>query len=1040
MNARRGCFLGFWIFVLLFPLGLWAQQGEWEVKVLGFEEGLSHRRVNRIVQGPDGFLWLGTFNGLDRYDGYEFVPIPLPEHTDESAPVTSLSVDPRSNDLWIGQSNRLVQLEDRSQTWKIFSLQEGELRRGEEQMPLQIFPGPEKEPWLVSQDSKTGSHYLISGEDLQKRKRLPLGKDQPSVSFHQGQWWIGGVKGEVWNWDGEERDFSLAFTLPLKTPADVTHIEPGHSDDWLILLEDGQIWQGKKGGPWVRLEVSDQLVSENQFYALLAEPNGDLWVAGENSLFYYQAASGQMLDLNEEVREVVRHRPTYRQLLKDHSGVIWVASDYGAIRINRTRKLFKTHLNGGNEYCSSGFCSMRGIAESDDSTLFFSYYNSIHQYDPENGQLDPLFPKGEFMFAPFGMVWYQGQLLTGNGFRIDLSTLDVDTLFQQNPGDQGVTLIDQTGTPWLACQKQLFRYATDQETWDPYVDAGGLLDSFPSDFTWIHQGQQSGYLWMGTIDRGLYRLDLKTDSLVPYPLDTKLRPRLGSDRILVIYEAENGTLWVGTAAGLNRISADGRQVDLFREEEGMPNNFINGLLPEGDSCLWISTDNGLARISIEDWEVSRFFEADGLPANEFNRSSFFRSSSGRLYFGGLNGVTEIEPGPRFSLLDQEARYPLVWTYFSKFDGKEETVIRELQLTEKEKGVRLSYLDKFFTFGFALTDFVNSKEHRYSFRLMGYDEEWSPPSPLNYARYHNLPAGKYTLEVRAGRGPADWHSEPLTIPVFVEEAYYRTPWFIGLCILLVSGLLIGVVQYRIYLLKKREHYLEEQVKARTRELEEEKEKSENLLLNILPAELATELKKNGKAKARRHDRVTVMFTDFKSFTRISERLEPEELVAEIDECFRGFDRIMERHGLEKIKTIGDAYLCVGGLPGNDPQSAARVVEAALDIQVFMEDLAETRRAEGNPYFETRIGIHTGPVVAGIVGIKKFAYDIWGDTVNIASHLETEGEVGKVNISRSTYNLVKDRFSCIYRGKIVAKNKGAIDMYFVERLPSNSAQSK
>jgi len=213
---------------------------------------------------------------------------------------------------------------------------------------------------------------------------------------------------------------------------------------------------------------------------------------------------------------------------------------------------------------------------------------------------------------------------------------------------------------------------------------------------------------------------------------------------------------------------------------------------------------------------------------------------------------------------------------------------------------------------------------------------------------------------------------------------------------------------------------------------EKKRSEELLLNILPEEVAQELKEKGSAEAQLIDHVTVLFTDFKGFTQLSEKLSPKELVAEINECFSAFDLIMEKYGVEKIKTIGDAYMAAGGLPTANNTHPQDVIYSALEIQKFMNKHKLDKEKEGKLYFEIRIGIHTGPVVAGIVGVKKFQYDIWGDTVNTASRMESSGEVGKVNISGPTYELVKDSFKCLHRGKIEAKNKGEIDMYFVESI--------
>jgi len=225
-------------------------------------------------------------------------------------------------------------------------------------------------------------------------------------------------------------------------------------------------------------------------------------------------------------------------------------------------------------------------------------------------------------------------------------------------------------------------------------------------------------------------------------------------------------------------------------------------------------------------------------------------------------------------------------------------------------------------------------------------------------------------------------------------------------------------------------LEFKVVKRTRELAEEKKKSDNLLLNILPAEIADELKQKGRTTAKTYSMVTVMFADIKDFTRVSEKESAELLVAEIDYCFSGFDHIIYKYGIEKIKTVGDAYICAGGLPVLTYSHAEDTINAAMEIRDFMLARKTEKENKGEKPFELRIGIHTGPVVAGIVGVKKFAYDIWGDTVNIAARMETSGEAGKVNISGTTFELVKDIFNCSYRGKVQAKNKGEIDMYFVE----------
>jgi class 3 adenylate cyclase len=217
----------------------------------------------------------------------------------------------------------------------------------------------------------------------------------------------------------------------------------------------------------------------------------------------------------------------------------------------------------------------------------------------------------------------------------------------------------------------------------------------------------------------------------------------------------------------------------------------------------------------------------------------------------------------------------------------------------------------------------------------------------------------------------------------------------------------------------------------RALDAEKQKSENLLLNILPLQVASELKQKGEASPRSFKMASILFTDFKSFTKTASSISPLELIQTLNQCFSAFDDIIVKHHMEKIKTIGDAYMCAGGVPEENNTNAVDAVSAALEINNWVNSWNANREMEGLPKWEIRIGVHTGELIAGVVGKKKFAYDVWGDAVNIASRLENTGEVGKVNISGETYQLIKDKFNCTYRGQLTAKGKGDIDMYFVEQ---------
>ena len=272
------------------------------------------------------------------------------------------------------------------------------------------------------------------------------------------------------------------------------------------------------------------------------------------------------------------------------------------------------------------------------------------------------------------------------------------------------------------------------------------------------------------------------------------------------------------------------------------------------------------------------------------------------------------------------------------------------------------------------------------------------------------------------------------PFTYDEAKYQLPFL---------TLALGGLVVIFFLIANTFENLKQQaldsLMAKQKELEAEQQRSENLLLNIFPKDIAEELKQNGKSEARLHHNVTVLFADVKGFTFVSEGLSPGELVKLLDTYFKRFDAIVHKHGLEKIKTIGDAYLAAAGVPATNKATAVNVVKAALEMQRTNEAFKILQQAQDLPYFDFRIGINTGTVVAGVVGERKYVYDIWGDAVNTAARIEETSAPGRINISIHTYQHVKEHFKLESRGKIPAKNKGEIEMFWItdHEGPENQA---
>ncbi len=315
---------------------------------------------------------------------------------------------------------------------------------------------------------------------------------------------------------------------------------------------------------------------------------------------------------------------------------------------------------------------------------------------------------------------------------------------------------------------------------------------------------------------------------------------------------------------------------------------------------------------------------------------------------------------------------------------------------------------------------------FQYRLEGHDD-WSEWTESECAGYANPGAGDYRFMVRSmdqyGRV-----SDPDLCVFRISAPLYLAWWAIIIYLFIILFILFFYRKWKSFQQLKLQYRIEDIISERTEVILKEKEQTDNLLANILPKKTADELKKKGKVTSSKFKMVTVLFSDIQGFTKIAEQMNPEKLIDELDSFYFQFDTVVEKYNIEKIKTIGDAYMAAGGIPVKNRTNPVEVVLAALEMQYFMHEL----KKENAEIWDLRIGIHTGSVIAGVVGQKKFSYDIWGDTVNTASRMESSGEIGRVNISGSTFKLVQHFFDCEYRGKMPVKYKGELDMYFVKGL--------
>ncbi len=496
-----------------------------------------------------------------------------------------------------------------------------------------------------------------------------------------------------------------------------------------------------------------------------------------------------------------------------------------------------------------------------------------------------------------------------------------------------------------------------------------------------------------------------------------------------------GSLWMGTAtSGLLRLL--GTRLETFGTEAGMQSLAVEMVLLDAYENLWLGTRQGVHQVELDVLQeqvlgIRAYGTEDGFIGIESLRGAGMLDGDSSLWFGTVRGairydqrqVVEDPLEPLVHLTDLQLFYERPdWSPWC----------RGLGSNGFPKGLELPHNKNHLTFAFTGISLAYPEKVRYRWYLEGYDPDWSPITATQRVTYSNIPPGEYTFKVMARNASGIWNEHPVSYSFVIAPPFWRTNAFmIGGGVALLLGVL-GFIRFRERSLRKDRERLERMVKIRTSQLAHEKERSDELLLNILPASTAEELKAKGSAEAHRYESCTVLFSDFKGFTGFSSLMDSDTLVSELDHFFRLFDELCDEHGLEKIKTIGDAYMCAAGIPDPKPTHARDAVLMGLAMLEAVDRSNAERRIKGMTEWPVRIGIHTGPVVAGVVGRKKFAYDIWGDTVNLASRMESHGDAGKLNISGSTYAQVMDLVQATPRGPIKVKGKGELHMYFVTGL--------
>lgn len=1057
------------------------------------KDGLSQSSINCILQDHIGFMWFGTQDGLNRYDGNSF-KVFRHEVNDE----TSLSnnfirciIQDKNGFIWIGTDYGLNKYNPQTLSFENFyagpkssDLSNNKINTLFEDRLGLIWVGTEN-GGLNAYNPETNSFYSFKHNS---ENSASISHNTVNTIFEDknGLLWVGTNGGGLNLFDRENNLF-------IRFQSDTSDKNTISNNIVLDIFEDSynRLWVATNNGlsyidspnifnkviKFINLDKEKVGLKNNIIIKIFEDSKRNIWVAtnggGLSRLIFQEDSIDFFTYENNPFISSSLSNNNIHDIYQDNSGTIWIGTHNGLDKFNYEKQYFELFTKNLKDENSLNDNNIWSVYEDGD-ILWIGTRGGLNQYN--------LITAESYSYQYFGSSpnilnnpsvhaiakSASGEIVIGTVdgvFKVLVDENDLVKGFQQiqysnkyfknNIENKVYSLLqDSRGVLWVGTRNGLGKVLPDGSY--QFYQSGPQVGTLSNNIVKALAEDNQGTIWVGT-DGGLNRVIFDKSGRVRFQSYTKNANdpnSLSNDLIRSIFPDSTGMLWIGTfGGGLNKFNPLTETFTAYTKSNGLSNNVVYGILPDSEGNLWLSSNKGLTKFNVLKSLFTHYFENDGLQSNEFNTGAYFKGASGNLYFGGINGLNRFNPNQIISNTDHPN---VVLTNIKVFNqsvliGKDGPISTDVPFA---KEIQLNHNQNNITFEFASLHYYYPEKNQYMYRLVNFEDTWNVINDKRFANYTNLDPGEYVFMVKGSNGNNVWSEEPAQIRVIITPPYYAKPWFKVLLGVLGVVIILLIYKWRVTVIRTQKKVLEYKVRKRTAEvirqkkeiekqkflLEQEKEKTEKLLLNILPEETVEELKLRGKARARSYRKVTVMFTDFINFTGKAEKLKPRELIAELDSFFVQFDEIIEKYGIQKIKTIGDSYMAAGGLPIRNNSNPIDVVLAAFEIQNYMQRVNLEREAQGLDAWHLRIGVNTGELIAGVIGIKRFAYDIWGDTVNTAHRMETTSEIGRVNISGNTYEYVKEFFETTYRGKIEAKHKGLIDMYFIDRIKPALSEDK
>ncbi len=1069
-------------FIAVFFLGF--SQNSYRFRNYTLTNGLSQSVVTSIVQDDVGTLWIGTQDGLNRFDGQSFENFTSDNTKGISNEYIHTSILGRNNTIWFGSSNGLICYNSQLETFSNYGI--------ENKSALQIQSLSEDKKgniWIASASDGIFMFDIKTKKISTKKTQIPT-KKLVFIEFATDDNYLF-VGTEDRGLFKININTGTTYTIPIpskKSSGIVVNTMKQLSDKmWLLGTSQGlyklnettseiKAFLPELDRNFGMVDVSDIIIESESTYFLATLTQGLLTVSFHEGSVNIYSNTYDALQQNSLLNN------TINTLFKDKSGVFWVGTNQGLGSFDPINVGFigigpaadqSNGIQSSNVWCFG--------EDKNQKYIFIGTDNAVSKYDQKSGKFKHYFKnqKGynereilETSILSMHVI-SENHLLVGttdglfnlhiNGNDYSFTKVIYKKIESPSNYDRIYSIVWWKEKKYfLASRGGVLLYDATKNSFEVFEhDPQNPKNTITPGICRLAHKDNNGQLWFSTSAGGLNVLEEENGAIfiVPSALNAVIL-KATKDYITHINQVTNDVYWLGTmGSGIVKLNVKEKKTWTYNKRSGLPNNVVYGILVDKSGTLWVSTNKGISKFNPTTRYIQNYSEVDGLMSNEFNQGAYLESKNGYFYFGGIYGFNYFNPKNLYNI----SKNVDVRILKFKLDGDwilpGETDLLKQSISNTSE-IRLGYKQRSFTIKIMPTDLSNPRMTEYKYVLEGSNEGEIFIGNFNQIHFTLLQPGEYNLKVYARLANDSWSENPASLKIYVAAPFWQSIWFwIGFA--LIIGILVFIyIRKRIDNERREQVRLEMKIAERTREIREqnveiekqkrtivtknnllqrqknllevEKEKTEKFLKNIIPESTYEELKTKGRASARAYTTVSVMFTDFVGFTKSAEKMSPTELVNELDIYFRKFDEIIVLNNLEKIKTMGDAYMCAGGVPVKNNTNPIDTCLAALQIQESMRIMREDAKQSGRIVWDLRLGINTGEITAGVIGSEKLAYDIWGSTVNQAHRMEMLGEPGKVTISGNTFKFIEPYFLCTFRGKVKSKTKELIDMYTVDSI--------